>query len=317
MFLYELALELEEKSVDLAARAQQMGIPGALPNTELTNAQALALRGQGPMPAGTEGTAAGPAPLPWGASPPAAPAAGAPAASAPPTAPTVARLGRSATNQISAEMERLRPRRRISARLAPSLLLVAIVVGVAGLLAYMTANMGSLEDKKAELAASTARAEAETQAAAAENVARASVGANAPVVGAKAPTTGQVDAGVADAAAFCTSAAMAGSWMADVAGRAAVGELGAGGGILPQMLRDRPLELDGALETLADATSGGLHDDAIRLSAVFRSIRDGVLGAPDPGEVEASAAAGLRQLQSPELQAAVARVVAVRASSCS
>jgi hypothetical protein len=33
--------------------------------------------------------------------------------------------------------------------------------------------------------------------------------------------------------------------------------------------------------------------------------------------VEASAAAGLRQLQSPELQAAVARVVAVRASSCS
>jgi hypothetical protein len=187
---------------------------------------------------------------------------------------------------------------------------------VAALLAYMTANMGSLEDKKAELAASTARAEAETQAAAAENVAKASMGGNAPVAP-KAPTTAQVDAGIADSAAFCTSSAMAGSWMADVAGRAAVGELGAGGGVLPQMLRDRPLELDGALETLADATSGRLHDDAIRLSAVFRSIRDGVLGAPGPAEVDASAAAGLRQLQNPELQAAVARVVAVRASSCS
>ena len=85
---------------------------------------------------------------------------------------------------------------------------------------------------------------------------------------------------------------------------------------LPQMLRDRPLELDGSLDTLAEASSGALHDDAIRLGTVFRSIRDGVLGAPGPAEVDASAAAGQAQLQAPAVQAAVAHVESVRAGSC-
>lgn len=313
MFLYELALELEEKSVDLAARAQQMGIPGALPNTELTHAQANALRGEGPMPGGTEGPTGGPAPLAWGVSAPAAPPVPQPVAPEDPTAKR--RLGRAVTNQIAADVESLRPKRRFNARVGPSMVILIMAVAVVALVAYMTVNMGSLEDKKAELAASTARAEAETKAAAAENAARASVGGNAPA-GPKAPSAEQSAAGIADAAAYCTSAAMVGSWMSDVAGKAANGGLGSGGGALPQMLRDRPLELDGALDTLAEASSGKLHDDALRLGSVFRSIRDGVLGAPGPAEVEASAAAGQAQLQDPGVQAAVAHVESVRAGSC-
>lgn len=313
MFLYELALELEEKSVDLAARAQQMGIPGALPNTELTKAQVLALRGEGPMPGGAEGPVGGPAPLAWGASPPGPVPAAQPVAPEDPAAKR--RLGRAVTTQIAADMESLRPRRRIGARLASTLLFVGVGVGVVALLAYMTANMGSLDDKKAELAASTARAEAETKAAAAENLAKASVGGNAPV-GPKAPDPDQATAGITDAAGYCTSAAMAGTWMGEVAGKAARNELGADGVALPQMLQDRPLELDGALETMAAATAGPLHDDAARLGAVFRSIRDGVLGAPDPSQVNASSAQGLVQLRDPAVQAAVYHVESVRVSSC-
>lgn len=313
MFLYELALELEEKSVDLAARAQQMGIPGALPNTELTKPQVLALRGEGPMPGGTEGPAGGPAPLAWGVSPPTAVPVPQPVVADDPEAKR--RLGKAFTNQVARDVENLRPRRRIGARLGSTLVFAVVGLAVVGLLAYMVTNMGSLEDKKAELAASTARAEAETKAAAAENVAKASVGGNAPV-GPKAPSPEQAAAGITDAAGYCTSAAMAGTWMGDVAGKAARGELGDGGGALPQMLRDRPLELDGALDTLAESSSGALHDDALRLGSVFRSIRDGVLGAPGPAEVEASAQAGAGQLQDPAVQAAVARVESVRASSC-
>jgi hypothetical protein len=289
-----------------------MGIPGALPNTELTKAQVLALRGEGPMPGGTEVAAGGPAPLAWGVSPPT------PVPTAQPLVPedpdARRRLGKAFTNQIAKDVENLRPRRRIGSRTGSMLLFAAIGLAVVGLLAYMVTNMGSLEDKKAELAASTARAEAETEAAAAESVARAAVGGNAPV-GPKAPTPEQAAAGIADAAGYCTSAAMAGTWMADVAGRATQGELGTGGG-LPQMLRDRPLELDGALETLSESTSGALHEDAIRLGAVFRSMRDGVLGAPDAGQVEVSAAQGVAQLQDPAVQAAVARVESVRVASC-
>lgn len=314
MFLYELALELEEKSVDLAARAQQMGIPGALPNTELTKAQAAALRGEGPMPGGTEGPAGGPAPLAWGVTAPTPPPVAQPVAPEDPAAKR--RLGRAVTNQIAADMENLRPKRRISVRLGSSVVILVMAVGVVALVAYMTVNMGSLEDKKAELAASTARAEAETKAAAAESAAKASVGGNAPT-GPKAPTAEQSAAGIADAAAYCTSSAMVGTWMSDVAAKAANGGLGAGGGALPQMLRDRPLELDGALETLAEASSGSLHDDALTLGAVFRSIRDGVLGAPSPADVDASAAAGQAQLQAPAVQEAVAHVETVRAASCS
>lgn len=311
MFLYELALELEEKSVDLAARAQQMGIPGALPNTELTKAQVLALRGEGPMPGGTETPTGGPAPLAWGVSPPTAAPTAQPLAAEDPGAKR--RLGRAFTNEVAKDVENLRPRRRIGPRTGSTLLFVAIGAAVVALLAYMVSNMGSLEDKKAELAASTARAEAETKAAAAEDVARASVGGNAPA-GPKAPSAEQAAAGIADAAGYCTSAAMAGTWMADVAGKAARGELAGGG--LPQLLRDRPLELDGALDTMAEASSGALHDDAVRMGSVFRAMRDGVLGAPDPGQVEASAAAGVAQLQDPAVQASVARVEAVRAASC-
>lgn len=313
MFLYELALELEEKSVDLAARAQQMGIPGALPNTELTKAQVLALRGEGPMPGGPEGAPSGPAPLAWGASPPvAAPVAGAAPAEEP---AAKRRLGRSVTNQIAADVERMRPKRRIGVRVGTSLVIVVMAVGVVALVAYMAVNMGSLEEKKAELAASTARAEAETEAAAAEGVAKASVGGNAPV-GAKAPNPDQSAAGITDAAGFCTSAAMAGTWMADVAGKAVGGQLGAGGAGLPQMLEDRPLELDGALDTLAASSSGGLHDDAGRIGTVFRSMRDGVLGASSTSEVDASAAQALAQLQDPATQAAVAHVETVRTAAC-
>lgn len=312
MFLYELALELEEKSVDLAARAQQMGIPGALPNTELTKAQVLALRGEGPMPGGAEAPTGGPAPLAWGATPVGA----APTPPPPPPDPAAKRrLGKAVTSQIAADMENLRPKRRFSVRVGSSMLVLAVGAAAVALLAYMTVNMGSLEDKKAELAASTARAEAETKAAAAENVAKAAVGGSAPT-GAKAPTAAQSEAGIADAGAYCTSAAMAGTWMADVAGKAARDQLGGGGSALPQMLRDRPLELDGALDTLASSSSGALHDDAARLGSVFRAMRDGVLGAPGPAEVDSAAATGLAKLADPATQAAVAHVEAVRAASC-
>jgi hypothetical protein len=175
--------------------------------------------------------------------------------------------------------------------------------------------MGSLEDKKAELAASTARAEAETKAAAAESVAAAAVGGNAPAAP-TAPSAEQQAAGISDAAGFCTSAAMAGTWMVDVAAKAASGGLGADGSALPQMLRDRPLELDGALDTMAASTSGALHEHAVQLGTVFRAMRDGVLGAPTPAEVDASAAAGVAQLQAPATQVAAAQVDAVRAASC-
>ena len=44
MYLYELALELDERSADLAARAEVMGLDGAGPATMLTAEQAEALR---------------------------------------------------------------------------------------------------------------------------------------------------------------------------------------------------------------------------------------------------------------------------------
>ena len=55
----------------------------------------------------------------------------------------------------------------------------------------------------------------------------------------------------------------------------------------------------------------------MQLGTVFRAMRDGVLGAPTPAEVDVAAAAGLAQLQVPATQAAVAHVESVRAASCS
>src|SRR5690606_16406581 len=47
MYLYELALELGERSTDLAERAAQMGFVGIGPSSTLTAEQVAALRGQG------------------------------------------------------------------------------------------------------------------------------------------------------------------------------------------------------------------------------------------------------------------------------
>lgn len=72
MFLYELAMELDERSADLAERAEAIGLGTLGPTTELTAEQASALR------------AAYRRPLP-GAPPGGVPAAGPPASWGPPT----------------------------------------------------------------------------------------------------------------------------------------------------------------------------------------------------------------------------------------
>lgn len=59
MYLYELALELDERSADLAARAEAMGLDGAGPATMLSAEQVAALRA-----GSTTGAWAGPA-LAW------------------------------------------------------------------------------------------------------------------------------------------------------------------------------------------------------------------------------------------------------------
>lgn len=69
MFLYELAMELDQRSADLAERAETLGLGTLGPTTEITAEQATALRAayRRPLPGAPAGGApAGGAPGSWG-----------------------------------------------------------------------------------------------------------------------------------------------------------------------------------------------------------------------------------------------------------
>lgn len=80
MFLYELAIELDERSTDVCAKAETLGLGSLLSTSELTRDQVAAIRAayNRPLP-GSQPGAAGAPPAAWG--PPTAPPPGKPAGS--------------------------------------------------------------------------------------------------------------------------------------------------------------------------------------------------------------------------------------------
>lgn len=104
MFLYELALQLGERSTDLAERARGIGVDGAGPTTFLTADQVAALRPQGAVP------------LPPPPPPPPPPGAGAGGAAHPTPASPRAPIG---------------PPRRRGTRVSPALVALYLVIPLA------------------------------------------------------------------------------------------------------------------------------------------------------------------------------------------
>ena len=135
MHLFELAIELGERSADMAEAAESLGFEGITPTSELTPEQVQAFRARyakaaPPPPAGS----AYQPPSSWG--PP--PGTGAPA-------PAPSGSGRSlGVGQI--------------------LLIVAALAGVAALFGYMMSNSGPDARQEQQLAASAEEHEAELEA---------------------------------------------------------------------------------------------------------------------------------------------------------
>ena len=148
MHLFELAIELGERSADMAEAAESLGFTGITPTSELTPEQVQAFRARfakAPPPPGS-GSAYQPPPS-WGPPPGALPSAPAPSGS-----------GR-------------------SLGLGQIVLIVGALVGVAALFGYMVRNSGPDERQERQLAASAEEHEAEI---AADNAASATSGPDDP-----------------------------------------------------------------------------------------------------------------------------------------
>ena len=225
MYLYELALKIDERSADLAVRARELGLAGATPSTMLTAPQAAALRSGVPMPPGPGGSGSTliaddpdtPPPPPSGplawAEDPADPVAatGAPlatttataTATTPSTEPPLSTLppppgARGAgPNEPATSAGRLTPARSKVARYA------AVAVVVIAAVAFLVWNSSHGDGREAALAAHNARIDAQTEAEASKDAAKLNGGAGSSAGPGAAPA---VSREIVDQPSFCAAA---------------------------------------------------------------------------------------------------------------
>ena len=220
VYLYELALKMDERSADLAVRARELGLAGAGPNTMLTGPQAAALRSGVPMPSGSGApssilTAVDPdapppapaGPLAWSREPenaaaaPPAPAAvdGSPSSDPPLSAlpPPPGARGVAPSGTIAAPAKAASLRSKWGMHLAVAI----VVVSAVGLLVW---NSSQGDGREAALLAHNARIDAQTKADASDDAAKLNAGLDPSVAPSGEPAA--LSKEIVDRPSFCTAA---------------------------------------------------------------------------------------------------------------
>lgn len=313
MYLYELALELDEKSVDLAARATELGLSGAGPSTQLNKHQAQALRQNVPMPELDEnGELVGQA-LTFaedGAAPEPEPVAREPrrpsfrpggrkvSHDAPPIG-----IRRPRPDPDPAPRRSRRPRRQVQPQ---SIIVAVLLLAVFGLVVYMAMNVGSLDQKKQRLAAQAAKMDKLTSAASAAEAAQAA--------GSKLPEPGAL--GIVDQPDYCRGFSRSYSWVNELTRMIQQDGASPHSVNVPGWVRGKGERLDTALAQLQGSVGGTIAPDAQRFAAAAAKARTQFAAAETAAETRKAEEAWMAVLGDAKFVESVRQLQIGRVSAC-
>ncbi len=301
MYLYELALKMDERSADLAVRARELGLAGAGPNTMLTGPQAAALRSGVPMPpgsaaSGTTLTAVDPdapppapaGPLAWSrepenaaAAPPAPAAKGGSLRSDPPLSalpPPPGSGGAEPSGTTVAPVKAALSRSKWGMHLAVAI----VVVSAVGLLVW---NSSQGDGREAALLAHNARVDAQTKADASEDAAKLNAGSDPSAVPAGEPAAPSKE--IVDRPSFCTAART----VQIVEFRAAANRSGTDWASSQRAIVAGQEVWLTSVNTLFDTTSGQLRSSISSYRIIYGSFLDSVAASTSLAGVQAAYAA--------------------------
>lgn len=303
VYLYELALKMDERSADLAVRARELGLAGAGPNTMLTGPQAAALRGGAPMPpgsgfAGTTLTAADPdaarpapaGPLAWSREPedaaatPAVPAVataggshvGDPSLWTLPPPPGARGEGPSGTTPAPGKAALSRSKWGLHLGVA------IVVVSAVGLLVW---NSSHGDGREAALLAHNARIDAQTKADASEDAAKLNAGSVPSAVPSGEPAA--VSKEIVDRPSFCAAART----VQIVEFRAAANRSSTDWASSQRAILAGQDTWLTSVNTLFDTTSGQLRSNISSYRIIYVSFLDSVAASTSPAGLQAAYAA--------------------------
>ncbi|QXC61683.1 hypothetical protein KSP35_02210 [Aquihabitans sp. G128] len=335
MYLYELALELDEHSTKLATRAREAGLVGAGPSTLLTSAQIAALRGgvpmpPPPMPAGAPAPTSTPGALTWGGG---APSAAAPPPPPPPgaAAPSAVGPGTAAPGVVSSLAPPPGPPRGAApgAPVAPApfgpggpsgpaaggssfgatkvaLVVVAALV-VVGIFGYFVLGSTDGNERRRELAAENARIDAQTKADAAAEAKASLQKRFTDAVAAEKAKAGPAGSGVVDKVAYCGAIPAVNALESGLINSLRVDWQGA----IARAEAQRP-SWRAAVDAMVGATEGSAQADVVTYRTDYTVALDRMAAARSAAELQEV----LRTAQTPALQAATARLNASLAAVC-
>ena len=300
MYLYELALELEEKSLDLAERASGLGLHGAGPSTELSKVQVAAIRGNVPIPEVGEDGQPLAQPLAWGEG-------GGPDGNGgksskkgktglPPPRP----------GTVVGDIEELRKHRKRHIPVDVAIIAV-LLLGAVGLVSYMGKNIGSVAEKKQALALDNAKVEAETRSGA--------LATSSALGGAKAGDS-PAAFGVANVDQFCEAYAGTRDWTEDLTSYVKRRYAVPGSVNIAGWAKGNAGRLVNATTALQASTAGPLHSGVVALVAQMDKQSKTIAAIKTAAEEDRASLGWLQFTHDPKVLSTQRDLLVARQATC-